>query len=428
MALIWMLTVLSFGAVLAHDVLVQEWNIDQSLPRTSWKGPRNGKNPGLMARITTHGLNYATRKAIEDLSSSLTGMAIPGQSGKSGDVEYSVSNMVIKEFNKPSSEIVLRPKAGLEWTANGMGMSASGDWRYKYKKGWFKVSDHGSFDIKISGVNFHLGINIGMDNTGRPNIRSDSCNDQIGGVSVKFHGGASWIYNLFKGKIADMIKDKMDGQICTVLNKVINDNAERALSDLKVQVDIAHKLLLDYSFIAKPVFTTNFMDTIHKGEVTWKGSNSSTPFSAPPLSPSSDTSRMFYIWISDFVYNSMTYAAHVNGFLKYNMTKKDLPPDQQQALNTTCTDSFCIGNFIAELKRSYPNSSVQLRLSTTSAPFMNISSKAISVQNYGTIVFDIQLPNNSYVYSAITLNADIAINFVIKSAVGKFVRPTLDSE
>jgi len=32
-------------------------------------------------------------------------------------------------------------------------------------------------------------------------------------VDVKFHGGAAWIYNLFKGLVEDAIKKQLNNQV-----------------------------------------------------------------------------------------------------------------------------------------------------------------------------------------------------------------------
>ena len=40
-------------------------------------------------------------------------------------------------------------------------------------------------------------------------------------LSVTFHGGASWLYNLFSSDIADEVKSALNGQICGILSTAV---------------------------------------------------------------------------------------------------------------------------------------------------------------------------------------------------------------
>lgn len=61
-----------------------------------------------------------------------------------------------------------------------------------------------------------------------------------------------------------------------------------------------------------------------QGEVYWNADPVEAPFAAPPLLKYPDTSRMMYIWLSDFLFNSMSYNAFKYNRLQYNVTKKDV--------------------------------------------------------------------------------------------------------
>ena len=63
-------------------------------------------------------------------------------------------------------------------------------------------------------VNIRIGIHsIGKDSDGHPTLKTTGCSLSVGSLSVKFHGGASWLYNLFSGSIADSVKSSMQGQV-----------------------------------------------------------------------------------------------------------------------------------------------------------------------------------------------------------------------
>ena len=54
---------------------------------------------------------------------------------------------------------------------------------------------------------------IGKDSDGHPTLKTTGCSLSVGSLSVKFHGGASWLYNLFSDSIADSVKKSMQGQV-----------------------------------------------------------------------------------------------------------------------------------------------------------------------------------------------------------------------
>lgn len=58
-------------------------------------------------------------------------------------------------------------------------------------------------------THMHIYIHIGMDNQGHPTLWSAGCTASISDLDLKFHGGASWIYNLF----TKIVKNKMKGDL-----------------------------------------------------------------------------------------------------------------------------------------------------------------------------------------------------------------------
>jgi len=44
------------------------------------------------------------------------------------------------------------------------------------------------------------------------------------------------------------------------------------------------------------------------------------------------TQKMFYIWMSDYTFNTLTYQAQKHGMLAYNLTQKDVSLDNLNTL------------------------------------------------------------------------------------------------
>ncbi|XP_022338352.2 bactericidal permeability-increasing protein-like isoform X1 [Crassostrea virginica] len=423
--------------------------------------PTYCKTPGLQTRITDKALNYATNVALDVLSQQVKGQRIPDQHGSSGAVTFDISSMKVNEFTKPSSKVSLLHSVGLSWATTGTRLAIHGNFKYKYKKGIIKISDSGTFDLKTSNINFNIKIKIGMDSSGRPTMQAVGCSCSVGSASIKFHGGAAWIYNLFSGVLEGKLKNMVgggNGVLCKQLNNLVNVNGKRSLQKLPVTVKLAKWFLLDYRFLSQPSFQSTFMETYHKGEVYWNADPVEAPFAAPPLLKYPDTSRMMYIWLSDFLFNSMSYNAFKYNRLQYNVTKKDLPSG---VLNTTCPKSNCIGKMIKPIGTKFPNTTIMLYMKSTSMPNMTVQNGSTVVNAVGDILFFAEQPNGKYTY-ILTLSATmsttisltiqkekvfakvlrlpidvkvkesnipvsaVALNFIVKGIVSVFVEPKLN--
>lgn len=54
---------------------------------------------------------------------------------------------------------------------------------------------------------------LGADINGQPTIRSESCHANIDDIDLDFHGGLSWIYNIFSGIVESVLKDKLNDDV-----------------------------------------------------------------------------------------------------------------------------------------------------------------------------------------------------------------------
>lgn len=371
-------------------------------------------NPGLKARITQTGLDYATKVALDSLSSKVVGLRIPDQHGKSGDVSYDVTNSRITGFQRPQSSITMNPPSGLRWTASGTVIALKGDWHYTLKKWFIRISDHGSFDVTVKGLSFDLGIKLGADKDGRPDISSSGCSCDIGSVDVKIHGKLDVIYNLFKGVIGKKIKDLLKDKMCDLIKDAINKDAENALQKIKVKTTIAKLFMLDYRMTSSPKFTPQYMETYHKGEVLWASSMTDAPIPVPPMPDNVGSQKMLYLFVSDYLFNSLSYQSQIHGVLRYNLTTKDLPPSNKGVLNTTCLSGVCIGELIPQIASKYPNKQVELRMMSTQTPMMTSLKNEVGVFCMGTIGMYATVPNKPSIY---LVNLNVSMNATVNLSI-----------
>lgn len=82
----------------------------------------------------------------------------------------------------------------------------------------------------MSGLAATVKTKLGVDRTGHPAIAAAGCSSSIGSVKIHFHGGASWLYNLFDSYVDKRIKETLQDKLCQEISDLINNNAEKALS------------------------------------------------------------------------------------------------------------------------------------------------------------------------------------------------------
>ncbi|KAK2151856.1 hypothetical protein LSH36_348g00002 [Paralvinella palmiformis] len=226
----------------------------------------------------------AAKVAVDKLSADVTSKSIPDVSGSSGVLSYGMSkahivlyidSTRITGFTSPGSAVRTDAGSGITMALSNVGVSVHGNWNYHLKWLIFSLRDSGSFDVSVTGVTLRVSFGMGVDSNGRPTIHTKSCSCYVGNVNVKFHGGASWFYNIFSCVVEEKISDKIRSQLCTSLQNVINDKASKTLQNTKVT--------LDYSLVAAPEFGSNYLQLLHRGEFFWTSTNTGTTSLPPPI-------------------------------------------------------------------------------------------------------------------------------------------------
>lgn len=372
--------------------------------------------PGFKARITPKGLRFLSEFGIRELKEEISKIKIPDYSGSHhikiiGTVDYSLTNMHVTSFNIPSASITTKANIGVTISAGGLSAAMHGDWQYRIHD-IFHIHDHGSFDVSFSSVSISLTVRIGMDSTGRPTVRSQQsdCNFYVGDAHVRFHGGKSWLYNLFHRKIESKLKSSLNSKICEVVVNLVNTKLAEQVSTLKTVISISDTAEIDYSLLSPPIFNSS-LTTSNKGEVYQIGHHTEAPFRIPIIPRDDDMSRMVLMWMTDFVPNSAGYVLHTTGFFQYNVTQDKIPSDIKVSLNTS---DFAVQFAIPQIAKLYPNMMMQVNLNTTAPPKLSITSDKVGALVNGDISAYIIQPNKSLTYLftlGATLNVSASIGF-----------------
>nr|XP_055040468.1 bactericidal permeability-increasing protein-like isoform X1 [Misgurnus anguillicaudatus]XP_055040469.1 bactericidal permeability-increasing protein-like isoform X1 [Misgurnus anguillicaudatus] len=392
-------------------------------------------NPGVEVKLTQKGLEYGRQIGIASIQQKLGSIKLPDVSGSEsvdpiGKVEYSLTGMQIVNLGLPSSALGLVPGSGVSLTIDNAYINLHGNWRVKYLR---IIKDSGSFDLAVSGLTISTTLAITSDETGRPSVSMTSCTSTLGSVNVKFHGGASWLYNLFSSYIDKALQSALQKQICPLVSDSIAD-INPHLKTLNVVAEVDKYAEIEYSMVGSPVISNSSIDFGLKGEFYNIGQHKEPPFSPTPFSLPFQSNNMLYIGVSAFTINSASFVYHSTGVLSLNITDDMIPSGSPIRLNTKSFSAF-----IPQIEKMYPGLMMKLLVKTVKEPLItskpnNMTVQATSVvmayaiQPNGTLcpLFDINLEGSISAHMFVTelkLAGNLTLNKIDMSLAKSYVGP-----
>ncbi|XP_047602680.1 bactericidal permeability-increasing protein [Lutra lutra] len=327
-------------------------------------------NPGVVARITQKGLDYACQQGVAVLQKELEKIKIPEFSGSFkvkhlGKGHYRFYSMVIRGFQLPSSHIRLVPDKGLDLSISNANIKISGKW--KARKKFIKTS--GNFDLSVEGISISAGLQLGFDpSSGLPTATCSSCSNQINAVHVHISGGKlGWLIQLFHKKIESSIRKTMESKICQVVTSSVSSKLQSYLKTLRVTTKIDKVAGINYSLVAPPTATADSLDGQLKGEFFSVAHPSPPPFAPPVLAFPADHNRMVYLGLSDYFFNTAGFVYQQAGALHLTITDNMIPKGSKFRLTTTF-----FGVLIPQVAKMFPNMTMQLNIGAPSPPHLTV--------------------------------------------------------
>ncbi|XP_010292523.1 PREDICTED: bactericidal permeability-increasing protein-like, partial [Phaethon lepturus] len=292
----------------------------------------------------------------------------------------------LRSFHLPYSRISLVPNVGLQVSISNAFAEVDGNWRVKLHF----IRDHGSFDLTVENVYIKINLKLGSNTSGKPTIDTSDCSTRISKVRVHFSGKFGWLYNLFRRVIEPRFRKTLESKVCESVVRSVRSELQPYLQTLPVTARIDAMAGIDYSLVAPPTATARSLDVELKGEFFSLARRSTVPFPPLALAFPPDHDRMVYFGASSYFFNTASFAYHTAGALVFEITDSMIPKDIDFHLNTSTFSAF-----IPQLEKMYPGMLMKLRLSTPSAPFLNIGPGGLLLKP----VVDIQaytiLPNSS---------------------------------
>ncbi|XP_053430267.1 lipopolysaccharide-binding protein [Nycticebus coucang] len=367
-------------------------------------------NPGLIARITNKGLEYAAREGLLALQSLLHRTTLPDFSGDFkidhvGRGQYSFHSLDIHSCDLRGSALRPLPDHGLSLSISDSSIRIKGRW--KVRKAFLKLQN--SFDLSVKGITISVDLQLGSEPSGRPTVTTSSCSGHIRDVDVDISGGLRWLLNLFHNQIESKFRGVLERKICEIIQKSVTSDLQPYLQTLPVTVEIDNSIGIDYSLVDAPRATSQMLDVSFKGEIFHLDHPSSAAFLAPAMSPPKDHDKMVYFAISDCVFNTASLVYHEAGELSFSITKDMIPPDSPIQLTTK---SFRV--FTSRLARLYPNMDMEVQGAVTSAPLLNFSPGNLSLAPHMEIEGFVLLPSStreSVFRLSVVTNVSIELTF-----------------
>uniref|UniRef100_A0A672FX31 Bactericidal permeability-increasing protein n=1 Tax=Salarias fasciatus TaxID=181472 RepID=A0A672FX31_SALFA len=347
-------------------------------------------SPGVKVELTQKGIDYGRQLGIASIQSKLKSIRIPDMSGKTrvspiGKVKYSLSGLQITEVGLPKSALDLVTGSGVRLSIGDAYLKLRGNWKVKYLK---FIKDHGSFDLNVNGLTITTSLKIDSDDTGRPAVSTISCSASVGSVKIKFHGGASWLYNLFRNAISKALRKTLEKQICPLVGTAVSDlNPE--LKTMNVLAKVDQYAEIEYSMVSSPVISNTSLVLNLKGEFYNIGKHQEPPFTATDFSMPTEANNMMYMGISAFTVNSAAFVYTTAGILSLYITDDMIPKSSPFRLTTK---SF--GIFVPQVAK-FPDLPMKLLVKAVKSPTVTFEPDNMTIQAAATVTAYAIQPNTT---------------------------------
>ncbi|GFR73698.1 bactericidal permeability-increasing protein-like [Elysia marginata] len=145
-----------------------------------------------------------------------------------------------------------------------------------------------------------------------------------------------------------------------------------------VSASVANDFLIDYSLMSNPKVTSSYIEFAHKGTVYPKSTRREPPLTAQTIPPVNYNSRMLYVWLTQYSFNTLMYQMQTSGMLRYQIAKAQLPSDCRSYLDTTCT-GICLGRAFFLVGVFHSHKTMELSVQSTAMPKATMTNSRIKI-------------------------------------------------
>ncbi|XP_051133888.1 putative BPI/LBP family protein At1g04970 [Andrographis paniculata] len=335
------------------------------------------ENGYITAEISNRGLEFLKDLLIQEAESSLVPLELPRIEKAVkipiiGNVQIAISNIVIERIDVTSSTLQTGD-SGIVIDVAGATANLSMNWEYSYST-WLlpiSLSDNGNATVQVEGL--EVGLTLSLETVGGSlRLSPLECGCYVGDISIRLNGGASWLYqgfiDAFEGKISSAVEDAIPEKI-----KEAIVNLDSLLQSLPKELPVTNIAAMNVTFVDDLV--------LNKSSLRLKidGLFSETHKVALPtyhhrllsaLVSTDEAEKMVKISVHEDVIKSASAVYFEANKMVWTVDKV---PDQ--SLLNTAGWKF----IIPQLYKKYPNHDMNLNLSVSSLPTIEVEEQQVRV-------------------------------------------------
>ncbi|XP_063815167.1 bactericidal permeability-increasing protein-like isoform X2 [Pseudophryne corroboree] len=333
-------------------------------------------DPGVKGRFTLKGLQYGWQVGLDEMQKRLATVTIPDVQGSVsvavlGRIYYYVSQLQIKNLDLTNSNVSFSPDTGVTVSVNNGQILVTGLLRVNTVL--FSASSR--LELRVQGLSLAGILGITCDDTGHGAVWNGGCRSRARQVDLWFHGGAGWLFSMFKSAIMGPLYEALNNEICPQFQQSVKQ-MEELLSSLPVSWSVDSVSSLEFPLIGPPLITEKSLDLLIKGQFVGRSQRWDVPYPPEKLVLPDLDSRMLLLALSDFSANSAGFVHYKAGVLKSNITDDMIPKQSPLHLNTKS-----LGFFVPELPSRFPDSPpILLQVSARSAPIVSCQPDSLTVE------------------------------------------------
>ncbi|KAK0398451.1 hypothetical protein QR680_002593 [Steinernema hermaphroditum] len=369
-----------------------------------------GTAPGAEIQVNQRGLNAFAEVGVALLNQRIPGMSIPDASSFiSEDMHFSWSLWDIKidkfHVDQTKTGVSAEPSDKLNIHIVDLSFDISARYRIKVKEGWIHARKSGSIEAWTSGANTEVTVAISSE-SGHPHLNPVYCAANLGDFQIKFHGGlVSKIVNMFRHKIADHLKSKLNGLICREVTKIVTQDGNQALASVPFEYNLggdASGFHVDYQLTSNPYATKQFIGVPILGKFWYDGhrNDGGIPKPSGAVQPLARNEMVCIALDGQGLFGSATYAFRQSPKSHFHIDSnllRHFPENVRRYFSCDCSGSKeCITELIPEIKSfCRPGAAITIDAEATAFPgfHFNASGAYISAETKGQ--FKMVLPGGA---------------------------------
>ncbi|OCT62787.1 bactericidal permeability-increasing protein [Xenopus laevis] len=356
-------------------------------------------NPGVKIQINQKGLHYGADNLISQISSVYLSDIIGRVTIATESMDYELTQvqMVSFQYSKSSADFI--PEKGFQISIYGGNSTVNGTWKLDS----MLMQDSGLMILTLKGISASVVLGLRQRNTGTPSIFLINCESEIRGVDFRVEGGVDYVYEAVKGPMEDIIRSKVNEQLCSALSLQIAD-WDQSLSTFLSNMSLTAGL--DLSLTKDPIFSKQYAEIDVKGVSDTHLSKTRANPPAPMIFSKLPNS-MIQVCISEYSLNSALRTTFIANIFT------DLFSDFMSFINIRTSD---LNNFLPELSQHYPEPSpVKIKLYLSTAPTFSVKPNNMTVAFVG-ILQTYAMPSNTTSHLLFTATTAFSISSNISAS------------